>query len=509
MLGTLVVAAAVGQGCYSPGNCVKSTVDQNWYKWDTSPHTQSFLFDLACDDTGLGATSFGPGAIDAARNVGNSIAFPDDSWNIVYDPASAGETSQDKEAVYLYQGTDTLANFKAVLCACTPCQDAPTGVSEADKAAAARSAAVAALGPTVTWTKRTSAGKKDWYPVASDATGLRLAAGVDDGHIHTSTNGGESWTKQAASGVETWQMIDSSDSGTRIVASGNDENVHVSTDGGLSWTQATVAADAKDVFAVSCTRDCRTIAISRYDTGGELSTDGGTSWTPVNYPGGSEPSYNIAVSADTDANGVPLASIGITKPGFEGHPFSSVLVKTGTADWRRVSVDDNANFWTGAVNQDGSVMLAGASRNDDDGKSNGVYVSYNGGISWSKRILFPSAEKFDCNYVAMDDSGATMAAYVSGATVGVFVSLDGGASWAKQPLDVSHDVTPLSVAVSGDGTRIVVTAFGGYIYTGVVNPLPGPAGSDWLAWEYQTAMGVALGATAAGVPIGAAALREK
>tara|TARA_B100000963_G_scaffold287483_1_gene256674 strand:- start:109 stop:735 length:627 start_codon:yes stop_codon:yes gene_type:complete len=201
--------------------------------------------------------------------------------------------------------------------------------------------------------------------------------------------------------------------------------------------------------------------------------------------------------------------------------YKSIAIKRGTNAWARaLSIGDDADVFNGVgVNADGTVMVAATG--GLPGKAGVFYVSTNRGNSWTKHAIVPeggvgAGDKVTSpdRSVAISHSGKTLAVtyYVQAAdnskkNHGVLVSLDGGVSWAKQSLDVPDGAEYLSVAVSGDGTRIVVTARGGYIYTGVVNPLPGPA--DWLAWEYQTAMGVALGATAAGVPIGTAALREK
>lgn len=404
-----------------------------------------------------------------------------------------------------------------------------TGVSEADKAAAARSAAVAALGPTVTWTKRTSAGKKAWRGVTSDATGLRLAAGVDGGRIHTSTNGGESWTEQQGSLIKEWAFLDSSDDGSRLVSATTNgpmilsSDLFVSSNGGVLWEPSTHVTDR--FKGATCDRTCKTIATGMLTLpltylGPYVSFDGGNAWQYASDT--TAPSFTV-MSKDTGPDNWPVAMIGVHNSD-PASVLNTIMVKRGSGVWTtalNLNTDEAHGFNFPAVNADGRAMLV--STVGLVGKAGVFYVSTNRGGSWAKHAIVPeggvgAGDKVlsPSNSVATSHSGKTLAVtyYVKAAdnsrkNPGFLVSLDGGVSWAKQPLDVPDDVAILSVAVSGDGTRIVVTAGGDYIYTGVVNPLPGPAGSDWLAWEYQTAMGVALGATAAGVPIGTAALREK
>lgn len=394
-----------------------------------------------------------------------------------------------------------------------------TGVSEADKAAAARSAAVAALGPTVTWTKRTSAGKKYWYAITSDVTGLRLAAGGINGRIHTSINGGESWTEQQGSPIKDWLWIDSSDDGGRVVGADSQGHLFVSFNGGSSWERKTHGA--KVFWDATCDRTCKTIATTTVTLGTPnvhhgpyVSIDGGNAWQDASDE--TAPNIFTAMSKDTSPDHQPVAMIGVHTPDAL---TITIMVKRGSGAWTtalNLNPADATEFLRTAVNADGRVMVA--TTGGLPGKAGVFYVSTNRGISWTKHAIVPEGEVGAGEYVvgvsAISHSGKTLVVSYqlsdkgeNTRNPGILVSLDGGVSWAKQPLDVPDDVTFLNVAVSGDGTRIVVAAYGGYIYTGVVNPLPGPAG--WLAWEYQTAMGVALGATAVGVPIGAAALREK
>jgi len=70
-----------------------------------------------------------------------------------------------------------------------------------------------------TWTERTSAGSRNWYPIASSADGTKIAAGVYAGsYIYTSTDSGATWTAQTSAGSRNWYSIASSADGTKLTA---------------------------------------------------------------------------------------------------------------------------------------------------------------------------------------------------------------------------------------------------------------------------------------------------
>src|SRR5437868_3940354 len=47
------------------------------------------------------------------------------------------------------------------------------------------------------WTQ-TGASSSSWHPLACSADGTKLAAGIDDGGIYTSTNSGVNWIQTSA-----------------------------------------------------------------------------------------------------------------------------------------------------------------------------------------------------------------------------------------------------------------------------------------------------------------------
>jgi hypothetical protein len=64
------------------------------------------------------------------------------------------------------------------------------------------------------WVERDSV--RQWASIASDASGIKLAAVVYDGQIYTSVDSGESWTVRG--NKRKWRSIASSSDGTKLAA---------------------------------------------------------------------------------------------------------------------------------------------------------------------------------------------------------------------------------------------------------------------------------------------------
>ena len=63
-----------------------------------------------------------------------------------------------------------------------------------------------------------SAPNAQWVSIASSSDGIKLAAVVLDGFIHTSTDSGATWTELPTSTSQNWRYIASSSDGTKLAA---------------------------------------------------------------------------------------------------------------------------------------------------------------------------------------------------------------------------------------------------------------------------------------------------
>jgi hypothetical protein len=76
-----------------------------------------------------------------------------------------------------------------------------------------------------------------WTYVASDVSGLYLAAVAEDDYIWVSLDGGNSWTARGL--VKTWLSVSITENGETFVASTIDGEIYASFDLGLTWTLQT------------------------------------------------------------------------------------------------------------------------------------------------------------------------------------------------------------------------------------------------------------------------------
>jgi photosystem II stability/assembly factor-like uncharacterized protein len=259
-----------------------------------------------------------------------------------------------------------------------------------------------------------------WISSAASGDGSRIYALEYGGAMYLSTNFGSTWTA-IRSGSAAWEGVATSQDGMRVAAVVQNGPLIVSSDGGSTWRNATLpdgqanhwwrwiasSSDGQVLVAVAHTGD-----IFR-------STNGGTAWQRV--------TVNVGGAAVTE---------------------NWYRVKT-SSDGQTIAVVANA--------------FGGAS-------GTGIYVSHDGGLSWTRGISLVA----DYTFLAMSADGRRIAATVSdtGATQGrVLLSLDGGATFSRVTI-AGGDTDWRAIAMSSAGDRVAAAAGGfntgtsGKLYTG-------------------------------------------
>jgi hypothetical protein len=97
------------------------------------------------------------------------------------------------------------------------------------------------------WQERTTAGKRDWFRVASSTDGIRQAAVANGDKIYFSVNGGESWTPAEKPGTNTWWSVACSADCTKMVAVGADR-IWTSIAGTTPGAQGSISGGPSDVI---------------------------------------------------------------------------------------------------------------------------------------------------------------------------------------------------------------------------------------------------------------------
>jgi photosystem II stability/assembly factor-like uncharacterized protein len=226
------------------------------------------------------------------------------------------------------------------------------------------------VAPGTVWTPRDAAPTaQPWFASATSADGNRIAAVANPGGIHVSADGGATWTASNAPQAR-WAAIAMSANGSRLAAVASGGLLYTSTDSGATWVARTTSPQPWTGVAIS--DDGQRIVGVQYGNI-HLSTDGGVTFTAV--------------------------------PG------------TANLDWRSV-----------AGSADGQRWLAVASRFNDTQTGSGVYVSSNGGTTWTRRTVTGStAPTENWTYAAMSQDGQRMAAIDNGGNP--WISDDGGTTW--------------------------------------------------------------------------------
>jgi photosystem II stability/assembly factor-like uncharacterized protein len=224
--------------------------------------------------------------------------------------------------------------------------------------------------PGTSWTPRTpdtSLPRQNWWATASSASGNRIAAVANPGGIYMSSDGGATWTRSNAP-TANWSWVATSSDGSRLAAVAANGFLYTSTDYGQTWTARTSSAQAWQGVTIS---DDGQRIVGVVDYGAMyVSTNGGATFTPV----------------------------------------------AGTAglDWRAV-----------AGSADGMRLVAVAASFGDQAAQQGIYVSVDGGTTWTRRLTTGN-----WTYAASSADGMRMAALDNGGYP--WISDDGGVTWTQR-----------------------------------------------------------------------------
>gem|GEM_PF-1029305 len=273
----------------------------------------------------------------------------------------------------------------------------------------------------------------NWRGVAASADGVKLAAVITSGHIHTSTDSGATWTaRPLGSGPKNWYDVASSANGTKLVAVADGARIHTSIDSGATWTEQFGSNSNVQWRSVASSADgTKLIAAAKQDRI-YTSTDSGITWT-VRYNNGN---WNgVASSAD----GTKLVAVEDS-----GNVFTST---DSGANWTERMTDQSRN-WSGvASSADGTKLVASA--------YNGfLYTSIDSGVTWTAR----DSTRLWRLVASSADGSQLIAAERDGL---LYVSSDSGVNWTT--LDSTRNW--YGVAISADGAKLLASVYGGRLYT--------------------------------------------
>ncbi|MES2631165.1 MAG: Ig-like domain-containing protein [Patescibacteria group bacterium] len=326
-----------------------------------------------------------------------------------------------------------------------------------------------------TWTKRTSAGSRDWQSIASSADGNKLVAVTfsDDqkGSIYTSADSGATWTERPVNNEPGWTSVASSSDGTKLAATAFVGSVYTSSDSGATWTQRastgsqvwssiTSSADGTKLAAA-----VGRVAFGNSSSGGTgyiyTSSDSGATWTQ-RTSAGSRDWGSVSSSID----GTKLAAVYYSYNGSENVGSVYTSVDSG-ATWVERTSAGSRTWQSVDVSADGTKIVAVESYVINRDPTVIFYTSIDSGATWTARPS-PSAV-YGQNLTLSADATKIFTSSRGGS---IFTSFDSGNTWTERTIEGSKNWW--AVASSADGTKIVAAIDGGAIYTSQ------DSGSTWV-----------------------------
>jgi photosystem II stability/assembly factor-like uncharacterized protein len=237
-----------------------------------------------------------------------------------------------------------------------------------------------------------------------------------------------------------------------------------SRDFGNTWTRQADAPGSAGWEAVATSSDGQRVAAVVQNGPLMLSSDGGATWRTASMPDGQAAHWWRWIDNSTD--GSVLVAVAHT-----GDIFRST---DAGASWQRVTVSVGgrtvAETWYRVKLSADGQTIAVVANTFGGAPGTGVYVSRDGGASWTKGFSMTA----DYTFLAMSADGRTIAATFSdmgGSPGGALRSTDGGASFSRMGMPTS-DTDWRAIAMSAAGDSIAAEAGGfntqstGMLYTG-------------------------------------------
>jgi photosystem II stability/assembly factor-like uncharacterized protein len=310
-----------------------------------------------------------------------------------------------------------------------------------------------------------------------------LVAGTAGGALFTTADAGATWTAgDSPSGI--WISSAASGSGDRIFAVQYGTGMYTSTDRGRSWRQVTssplvYSPNGINFEAVSVSRDGLRVAAAIQNGRIVLSDDAGATWRVATLPDAPQERWWRWLDSSSDGRVIVAVSHNgeVYRSSDTGATWKAVTVSVGTP-----TAAVSEHWYRVKVSADGST-LAIVANSFGGGPGTGIYVSRDGGSTWTKGFSLVA----DFTFLAMSGDGLTIGATVSntGSTPGrVLLSTDGGRTFADQAMP-GTDTNWRAMAMSTAGDRMAAAAGGfntqstGLLYTrnGAAAPAPAPAPS--------------------------------
>lgn len=286
----------------------------------------------------------------------------------------------------------------------------------------------------------------------------------------------------AAASTHNWWFAASSASGQKLAAVGNDfqplhapnatasGTVWTSADGGVNWAELNTLGKppSKAWVSIASSADGTKLAVVGIAAGIWTSADSGATWMnndlPQYFPDISKTEF-VSVSMSADGSRMVAATLytdGGT--GVDGRIFTyeqTAGLPFGQGTWTQQASSTSIHMWRGvAMSADGNTLVAAAYQ-DSQATDEGVYVSTDHGVTWTKK-LSPAATT--AYRVAISADGKNM---IMAERFGKFyTSSNAGIDWSVGAYSGGFN----AVASSADGKTLMAVQANGFAAVEGPNP---------------------------------------
>ncbi len=285
--------------------------------------------------------------------------------------------------------------------------------------------------------------------------------------IYRSADGGQTWRKVSA-GAEGWGppgvragfpidfQVDPRNA-NHVFANNYGGGNFLSEDGGRTWTIASAGYTGAQVRDIAVDPSNAAVVYAAARSGFFVSANGGDSWAGLNTP----PAFNLewnAVAVDPSSSQHVLAAnnwdpiLLASSNGGQTWNWAGDRLRDGMA-WRAIAFapSDSRTVYAG------SSAFFSAGVFDNRMPAAGVYVSHDGGATWTAANDAISAQ---ANVIDLAiDPCDPQVVYAATGTSGLLRRSDGGRSWIAVNVGVPAPAEVLSAAVHPHDSRIVYAGF--------------------------------------------------
>jgi photosystem II stability/assembly factor-like uncharacterized protein len=306
----------------------------------------------------------------------------------------------------------------------------------------------------------TSAGSRKWLCLSSSNDGTILLAGVHAGYFYLSTDSGITWSEFNSYEYSSWTTIKVSYDGSTLIAGGNSvpasggaytetgltgTNLHVSNDRGITWNEPSIPLTSYRHWYSACSSSNGTILYACSKQNHIVtSTDSGNTWT------------QLVNSGLKEWNGIDCSSDGTKLIACAYGNYVYISTNSGI-NWTSAISSITTRFWSGVASSSDGTKLFGVVNGSS---SNYYYYSLNSGNSWYR--MEQTTNDIRRTSVSTSNNGGVVSV-ARGGNHYITISYNYGSTWTtitSMPLN-----TLKSPVVSGDGKRIFIGVYNGYLYS--------------------------------------------